>query len=64
VHPDQPNNVDVSRQAEGVRRDAYDKTHLLVVEEEKGARLQGFYIHPEVYGAPPESGSSGCAIRK
>ena len=24
------------------------------MEEEKEARLKGFYIHPELYGAPPE----------
>jgi len=26
----------------------------MVVEEEKDARLKGFYIHPELYGAPAE----------
>jgi hypothetical protein len=25
-----------------------------VVEEEKDARLKGFYIHPDLYGAPQE----------
>ena len=34
--------------------DAYAKAHPLVVEQEKDARLRGFYIHPELYGAPPE----------
>jgi len=24
------------------------------VEEEKAARLKGFYIHPDLYGAPAE----------
>jgi trimeric autotransporter adhesin len=38
----------------GVRQDAYAKAHPLVVEQEKGARLRGYYIHPELYGAPPE----------
>ncbi len=37
-----------------MRQDAYAKAHPLVVEEEKEARLRGFYIHPEFYGAPPE----------
>jgi len=37
-----------------VRQDAYAKAHPLVVEEQKGPRLQGFYIHPELYGAPEE----------
>ncbi|MGA2855690.1 MAG: hypothetical protein ABSE40_02410 [Candidatus Sulfotelmatobacter sp.] len=47
-------NVKVSWQVTGVRQDAYAKAHPLVVEQEKGARLRGFYIHPELYGAPPE----------
>lgn len=35
-------------------QDAYAKPHPLVVEEEKDARLRGFYIHPELYGARDE----------
>jgi len=38
----------------GVRQDAYAKANPLVVEQEKDARLRGFYIHPELYGAPAE----------
>jgi len=47
-------NVKVSWQVTGVRQDAYAKANPLVVEQEKDARLRGFYIHPEFYGAPPE----------
>jgi hypothetical protein len=47
-------NVEVSWQVTGVRQDPYAKGHPLVVEQEKEARLRGFYIHPELYGAPPE----------
>src|SRR5579863_8881809 len=47
-------NVEVSWQVTGVRQDAFAKAHPLAVEQEKGARLRGFYIHPELYGAPPE----------
>jgi hypothetical protein len=47
-------NVKVSWQVTGVRQDAFAKAHPLVVEEKKDARLQGFYIHPELYGAPEE----------
>jgi hypothetical protein len=47
-------NVEVSWQVTGVRQDAYAKAHPLVVEAEKDARTQGFYIHPELYGAPEE----------
>ena len=47
-------NVKVSWQVSGVRQDAYAKANPLVVEQEKDARLRGFYIHPELYGAPAE----------
>jgi hypothetical protein len=47
-------NVEVSWQVTGVRQDAYAKANPLVVERKKEARLRGFYIHPELYGAPPE----------
>ncbi len=46
--------VKVSWQVTGVRQDAYAQAHPLRVEQEKDARLRGFYIHPELYGAPPE----------
>jgi hypothetical protein len=38
----------------GVRQDRFAKAHPLVVEQEKEARVRGFYIHPELYGAPAE----------
>ncbi len=47
-------NVKVSWQVTGVRQDAYAKANPLVVEQEKQARLRGYYVHPELYGAPPE----------
>jgi hypothetical protein len=47
-------NVKVSWQITGVRQDAFAKANPMVVEEEKDARLKGFYIHPEFYGAPAE----------
>ena len=47
-------NVKVSWQVTGVRQDAYSKAHPLVVEQEKDEQLRGFYIHPELYGAPVE----------
>ena len=47
-------NVEVSWQVTGVRQDAYAKANPLLVEQEKEARLRGFYIHPELYGASPE----------
>jgi hypothetical protein len=47
-------NVKVSWQITGVRQDAFAKANPLVVEEEKEPRLKGFYLHPELYGAPAE----------
>jgi trimeric autotransporter adhesin len=47
-------NVEVSWQVTAVRQDAYAKAHPLIVEEDKSDHLRGFYIHPELYGAPPE----------
>jgi hypothetical protein len=46
--------AEVSWQVTGVRQDPYAKAHPLVVEQEKKAQLKGFYIHPELYGAPEE----------
>jgi hypothetical protein len=53
IRSDAP-NVEVSWQVTGVRQDAFAKAHPLIAEEEKEARLRGFYIHPELYGAPEE----------
>jgi hypothetical protein len=47
-------SVKVSWQITGVRQDAYAKANPLVVEEEKDARSKGFYLHPELYGAPAQ----------
>jgi trimeric autotransporter adhesin len=47
-------NVEVSWQVTGVRQDRFAKAHPLVVEQEKEATVRGFYIHPELYGAPAE----------
>jgi trimeric autotransporter adhesin len=44
----------VSWQVTGVRKDAYAKAYPLVVEQEKRPRERGYYIHPELYGAPQE----------
>jgi len=46
--------MEVSWQITGIRQDAWANAHRIPVEEEKEARLKGFYIHPELYGAPPE----------
>ena len=46
--------VKVSWQVTGLRQDAYAKGHPLAVEQGKDARLRGFYLRPELYGAPSE----------
>ncbi|HEX8814649.1 MAG TPA: hypothetical protein VF753_04035 [Terriglobales bacterium] len=53
IKTNQP-NVKVSWQVTAVRHDAFAKAHPLVVEQEKEAKLRGFYIHPELYGAPAQ----------
>jgi hypothetical protein len=55
IKTDKP-NVKVSWQVTGVRQDAYAKAHPLQVEVEKSERERGYYIHPELYGAPEEKG--------
>jgi hypothetical protein len=47
-------NVKVSWQVTGVRQDAYAQAHPLVVEEQKDEHLRGYFIHPELHGAPSE----------
>ena len=41
----------VSWQVSGVRNDAWEKAHPMVVEADKGAE-RGHYLTPELYGAP------------
>jgi trimeric autotransporter adhesin len=44
----------VSWQVTGIRRDAWANAHRIPVEQDKPDRERGFYLHPELYGAPPE----------
>ena len=46
----------VSWQVTGVRQDAYAMAHPLQVEVEKSEKERGYYIHPQLYGAPEEKG--------
>jgi TGF-beta propeptide len=46
--------MEVSWQITGIRQDAWANAHRIPVEEEKDAKLKGFYLHPELYGAPAE----------
>jgi hypothetical protein len=45
----------VSWQITGVRNDAWAKAHPMAVEVNKTLRERGHYIHPELFGAPPEN---------
>jgi trimeric autotransporter adhesin len=44
----------ISWQVTGIRQDAWANAHRIPVEETKNARERGFYLHPELYGAPAE----------
>jgi hypothetical protein len=46
----------VSWHVTAVRHDAYAAANPLIVEQAKSARERGYYIHPELYGAPQERG--------
>jgi len=44
----------VSWQVTGIRQDAWANAHRIPVEVDKPEREHGYYIHPELYGAPEE----------
>jgi len=44
----------ISWQITGIRQDAWANAHRIPVEEPKTDRERGFYLHPELYGAPEE----------
>jgi trimeric autotransporter adhesin len=46
--------VKVSWQVTGIRHDAYADAHRIPTEVEKPSQEQGRYLHPELFGAPPE----------
>jgi trimeric autotransporter adhesin len=53
IQTDKP-NVKVSWQVTGIRQDAYANAHRIPVEQLKTGRESGLYLHPELFGAPPE----------
>ena len=55
IKTDKP-NVMVSWQVTGIRQDAWAKAHPVPVEEAKPESERGFYLHPELFGAPEEKG--------
>jgi hypothetical protein len=53
IQTDKP-NVKVSWQVTGIRQDVYANAHRIPVEEAKPDKERGFYLHPELFGAPSE----------
>ncbi len=47
--------LEVSWQITGIRKDPWAVANRLVPEVEKAGAEQGRYLHPELYGRPPES---------
>ncbi len=45
----------VSWQVTGIRQDAWANAHRIPVEEMKSSTERGRYLHPELFGAPPEA---------
>ncbi len=55
IKTDKP-HVKVSWMVTGVRQDAYANAHRLSVEDDKPAKEQGTYLHPEAHGQPKSKG--------
>jgi trimeric autotransporter adhesin len=53
IKTDKP-NVEISWQVTGIRQDAWANAHRMPVEQMKSERERGFYLAPELFGAPPE----------
>jgi trimeric autotransporter adhesin len=59
IRTDKP-AVKVSWQVTGIRHDAYADAHRIPTEEAKPPAEQGYYLHPELFGAPPEKNISAA----
>jgi hypothetical protein len=44
----------ISWMVTGIRQDAWANAHRIPVEEEKPVQERGYYLHPELYGQPPQ----------
>jgi hypothetical protein len=53
IKTDKP-NVKVSWQVTGIRQDAWANANRIPVEVSKAPADQGLYLHPELFGAPPD----------
>jgi hypothetical protein len=48
----------VSWMVTGIRQDAWANAHRVPVEEEKPTQERGYYLHPELYGQPPQKSTA------
>ena len=55
-------NVRVSWQVTGIRHDRFANAHRIPVEVEKPEAERGHYLHPELWGAPPEQGMAHALL--
>jgi hypothetical protein len=44
----------ISWMVTGIRQDAWANAHRIPVEEEKTPQERGYYLHPDLYGQPPQ----------
>jgi hypothetical protein len=54
----------VSWQVTGIRKDPWANANRIQVEEDKPAKEQGYYLHPDLYGQPEERGISHLLFPK
>jgi hypothetical protein len=48
--------LEVSWQVTGVRQDAWERAHPMAVEVAKSEKERGYYLNPELFGAPKQRG--------
>jgi len=46
--------MEVCWQVTGIRQDRWANTHRIAVEQDKPAKEQGYYLHPDLHGEPEE----------
>ena len=46
----------MSWQVTGIRHDAFANKYRIPIEEEKGPKYQGKYLHPEAFNMPNSAG--------
>jgi hypothetical protein len=51
-------------QITGSRADAWARANPMIVEKDKPAREQGFYLHPEAHGQPKEKAADAELIAR